>query len=1030
MENQKNRTNRILALLAVLVIILTFLVGTTWMGDIASRDTRGAARSISLLFLDELAGRREQVVANYIRDNIDVIHIAMGMLDEEDLQDLEHLRMYQRNVKALFHLERFAFVDEGGLIYTADDGIVDEISMYSIPYETISSPQVSILNPNGADKKVVIAVPIRDRNIRLDGKQLVVCFMEIDRNVMLESVSIATQNSDASFCNIYTRDGFPLSNTVLSGIASESNLFDALARSEFMGGYSLKKTLDAFREGQRGVASFNYKNESITLSYIPIDGTDWILSYMVRDSVTSSRIMPVTDGIVMRSILQSVITATVLLGLFGIILFQTRRSQHMAMEREAAEAASRVKQEELEQRLALQDKLIRQQKQAEQQAKMITALASNYRSLYYIELDRDVGTCYQTNECMDDGYQVGDSFPYLEAMTNYAHKFVAESYREEFLRYIQPASIRAELVDERVTSFRYLVIRNGRKSYEMIRFAGVRHPEDRDDHIVHAVSVCFADVDAETRKTMSQSQALKDALSAAEQASKAKTSFLSNMSHEIRTPINAIIGLNSIALHDVKEPKIRGYLEKISVSAQHLLSLINDILDVSRIESGRMVLKNEEFSFSKGLEQVNTIISGQCRDKGLHYECRINGTVDTYYVGDGMKLRQIMLNILGNAVKFTLEGGSVTFTIEEGQRFEGKATLRFIISDTGIGMSKEFLPHIFDAFSQEDSSTTSRYGSTGLGMAITKSMVELMNGSISVESEKGKGTTFTVTVTLGESSRSSAETEGEELNPHEMSVLVIDDDPIALEHAQVVLGQIGFHCEVASSGAEGLEKARIRHLRGDNYNLILVDWKMPDMDGVETTRQIRTEAGIEMPIIILTSFNWDDIMEEAMAAGVDSFVSKPLFADNVLEEFRDAFRRRKEELADVRADLKGRRILLAEDVEVNAEIVVMVLEMREVTVEVAENGRIAVDMFANHPAGYYDAVLMDMRMPEMDGLEATRTIRAMDRPDAKAIPIIALTANAFDEDVQRSLQAGLNAHLSKPLDPDVLYETLEKLIKP
>ena len=524
-------------------------------------------------------------------------------------------------------------------------------------------------------------------------------------------------------------------------------------------------------------------------------------------------------------------------------------------------------------------------------------------------------------------------------------------------------------------------------------------------------------------------EALKDALATAEHANRAKTAFLSNMSHEIRTPMNAIIGLNNIAMNDATaSDRVKEYLEKIGSSAQHLLGIINDILDMSRIESGRMTIKCEEFSFAKSLEQVNTIISGQCREKGLTYDCHIVGHIDDYYIGDAMKLKQVMINILSNAVKFTPEGGAVRFTLEEGARYDRKATLKLIISDTGIGMSEEYLPHIFEAFSQEDSSASNQYGSTGLGMPITKSLVELMNGHIEVESEKGRGTTFTVTVTLGESERKGVGTEEGELNPQEMSVLVIDDDRIALEHAQIVLGQIGIRCDTAESGWEGVDKARVRHARREDYNLILIDWRMPEMDGVETTRRIRSVVGHDTPIIILTSFNWDDIADEAREAGVDTFVPKPLFAGSVMEEFREAFRRKNEALERRTVDLKGRRVLLAEDVDVNAEIMVMVLSMREMDVDVAGNGRIAVEQFESHAPGYYDAILMDMRMPEMDGLEATRTIRAMDRADAKRIPIIALTANAFDEDVQRSMQAGLNAHLSKPVEPEALFETLEGLI--
>ena len=525
-------------------------------------------------------------------------------------------------------------------------------------------------------------------------------------------------------------------------------------------------------------------------------------------------------------------------------------------------------------------------------------------------------------------------------------------------------------------------------------------------------------------------EALKDALAAAEGASKAKTAFLSSMSHEIRTPMNAIIGLDTIALADPDiSDTTRGYLEKIDSSAHHLLGIINDILDMSRIESGRMIIKSEDFSFAKMLAQVNTIVSGQCNDKGLTYECRTDTNVHNYYVGDDIKLRQVLINILGNAVKFTSEGGAVTLVVEVPVRYDGRSTLRFTISDTGIGMSEDYLPHLFDAFSQEDASTTSRYGSTGLGMPITKSIVELMNGTIEVSSKKGEGTTFVVNVTLLDSDRADSVDDGQVGQPQDLCVLVIDDDEIACEHARVVLGRVGVSCDTAQSGVEGVEMAKLRHARRDAYDLILVDWRMPEMDGVETTRQIRQAVGEETPIIILTSYSWEDVADEAREAGVDTFVSKPLFAGSVLDEFRTAFERKNAQLVKRTADLTGKRVLLAEDMDVNAEIIAMVLALREMLVDRAENGRIAVDVFEESAPGYYDAILMDMRMPEMDGLEATRTIRALERPDATEIPIIALTANAFDEDVQRSMQTGLNAHLSKPVEPEVLFTTLEDLVR-
>ena len=537
---------------------------------------------------------------------------------------------------------------------------------------------------------------------------------------------------------------------------------------------------------------------------------------------------------------------------------------------------------------------------------MITAMASDYRCVYYANLDTDDAVCYRGDPHDPEQTPVGEHFPYLARLTWYAENCVTEMYREGFLTFVNPDNVRSRLATEPIIAYRYLAKREGREYYEMIRMAGVRRAEDRDDHIVHAVGFGLTEIDAEMRESMAKNEALAEALTVAEDASRAKTAFLSNMSHEIRTPMNAIIGLDTLALHDAGlSEQTRDYLEKIGASARHLLGLINDILDMSRIESGRVILHKEEFSLGAVLEEINTMVMSQCSDKGLHYECRVLSEMDDWYVGDATKLKEVLINILSNAIKFTEAPGSVTMTVRRTAQFEDQSTLCFRVQDTGIGMDQEFLPKIFDPFSQEDGSTKNKYGSTGLGMAITKNIVEMMNGTISVESEKGVGTVFTVFVTLKNSE----------------------------------------HEEAAPAAAPG--------------------------------------------------------QETASASGGD----------------------------EQRPTLAGRRILLAEDIEINAEIMMDVLSMEEIEADHAENGRVAVEMFSASTPGSYSAILMDIRMPEMDGLEAAAAIRALDRPDAKKIPIIALTANAFDEDVQRSLQAGMNAHLSKPVEPDHLYRTLEDLIE-
>ena len=659
---------------------------------------------------------------------------------------------------------------------------------------------------------------------------------------------------------------------------------------------------------------------------------------------------------------------------------------------------------------------------------MITALASDYRSVYHVDIDKDDAVCYRADPNDPRQSPEGVHFPYHARIVEYCELHVADEYKEGFLKFVDPDNVRAALATQDIIAYRYLARRDGEKYYEMLRMADVRHPGARPDHIVHAIGLGFSNIDEEMRETMATNRALSEALEAAEQANKAKTAFLSNMSHEIRTPMNAIIGLDSLALRNETLPEeTREYLEKIGSSARHLLGLINDILDMSRIESGRLVIRKEEFSFSSMLEQINTMVMAQCSEKGLHYECRVIGGVSDNYIGDDMKLKQVLINILSNAIKFTEAPGGVSLVVERTAVYQDHSTIKFSVKDTGIGIDQSFLPKIFDTFTQEDSTRYNKYGSTGLGLAITKNIVELMNGSITVNSEKGEGTEFIVVVTLTNSERHGHLTS---IDPKDMHILVVDDEEIAAEHARIVLEEVGIKADTCCDGREALNMLEIRHTKHEPYNLVLVDWKMPEMDGLDVAREIRKRYAKETTVIILTSFNWDEIMDEALHIGVDSFLAKPLFASNVIDEFERVARKNNMSLykEKKRADLKGRHILMAEDILVNAEIMKQIILMKEALIDHAENGRIALEMFAQSPADYYDAVLMDVRMPEMDGLEAAAAIRALKRPDAKTVPIIALTANAFDEDVQRSLQVGMNAHLSKPVEPEHLYQTLEELI--
>ena len=684
---------------------------------------------------------------------------------------------------------------------------------------------------------------------------------------------------------------------------------------------------------------------------------------------------------------------------------------------------------EMEQRLFLQEKLLHEQERREEQDKIITALASDYRSVYHVDLDTNDAVCYRSDLLAVDQHPEGVHFAYYENFANYAARYIDKNYINGFLNFIKAENIRKELSDKSTINYRYLIRRENREYYEMISFANMQSADSGDNSDVSAVVLGLTVVDAEMRDSIAKNEALGQALASAEEANKAKTAFLSNMSHEIRTPMNAIIGLAKLALQDKNvEPKTHEYLEKINGSAHHLLSLINDILDMSRIESGRLVLRKEEFSFRGMLEQINTMMMSQCAEKGLKYECKVIGSVSDYYIGDDIKLKQVLINILGNAVKFTDAPGSVTMTVRCTKVYEDRSTLKFTIKDTGIGIHKDFIPKIFDSFTQENSNRKNKYGSTGLGMAITKNIVELMNGTISVESETGVGSEFTVIVTL-KNSEHVGSAPGK-IKPRDMRVLVVDDDRVAAENAQLVLEEMGIYVDACYSVEEALRMLRVQYVKHSPYNLVLMDWMMRGKDVLDIVREIRKQYDKETTLIILTAFNWDEIVDEALACGVDGFLAKPLNAASVVNEFTRLARKNNINLMkeNRRVDLKGKRILMAEDIFINAEIMKQLMMMKDTLIEHASNGKIALEMFSDSEPGYYDAILMDVRMPEMDGLEATAAIRALDRSDAQRIPIVAMTANAFDEDVQRSLQMGMNAHLSKPVEPEHLYTTLEELI--
>ncbi len=531
------------------------------------------------------------------------------------------------------------------------------------------------------------------------------------------------------------------------------------------------------------------------------------------------------------------------------------------------------------------------------------------------------------------------------------------------------------------------------------------------------------------KMTRQQVHALEVAREEALQATRAKSEFLSNMSHDIRTPMNAIVGMTAIATaHIDDKEQVRNCLRKIALSGKHLLGLINDVLDMSKIESGKMTLTAERISLREVIEGIVSIVQTQVKGKRQNFNVHIDNIVVEDVYCDSVRLNQVLLNLLSNAVKYTQEGGTIQLSLyqEEAPQEKGGDFIRthVFVKDNGIGMTAEFLEHIFDSYSRADSKRVQKTEGAGLGMAITKYIVDAMKGTISVESEPEKGTQFHLILDL---EKAIVQEVDMVLPPWKM--LVVDDDEVLCRTAADALKSIGVESDWTLSGEKAIELVTNHHKMRDDYQIILLDWKLPGMDGLAVAKRIREVMDNDMPIILISAYDWSEFEDKARAAGVSGFIAKPLFKSTLFYGLRK-YMYADEVHDEINKDeeLSGRHILVAEDNDLNWEILKELLSDIGMELDWAENGQICLEKFQKAEQGYYDAVLMDIRMPIMNGYEATEAIRALDRQDAKEIPIIAMTADAFSEDIQRCLESGMNAHTAKPINLDEVVSLLKKYI--
>ena len=664
------------------------------------------------------------------------------------------------------------------------------------------------------------------------------------------------------------------------------------------------------------------------------------------------------------------------------------------------------------------------------QLKIVNALSRNFLNVYLLDLDTEKLQVLKLEGYVTEGLNREERsvrHEYRAVINKYAQERVHPEDRQDFLHAMDPATMRKmlEKTDEYTGHYRILV--DGEVHYFQYRCTPL---EETDSERLTKVVAGFQNIDSIVEEEAHNRQLLSDALAAAEHSNRAKTTFLNNMSHDIRTPMNAIIGFTSLAAtHIDNKEQVAQYLEKIQTSSRHLLSLINDVLDMSRIESGKVRIEENEANLASIMHDLKVIVQTDVTAKQLDFFIDTVDIVNEDVICDRLRLNQILLNLLSNAVKFTEPGGIVSVRITQTPTApKGYADYEFRVKDTGIGMAPDFVTHVFEAFERERNSTVSGTQGTGLGMAITKNIVDMMGGTIDVDSTLGKGTEFIVKLRFR--TAANAPKSGPIPQLEGLRALVADDNLHTCTNVAKMLRQIGMRADWTMSGKEAVHRAAFALEEGDDYYAYIIDWLMPDMNGIECVRRIRKVIGDDKPIIILTAYDWADIEEEAREAGVTAFCSKPLFMSELRELLESPWSGKESEAEDTgKPDFTGKKVLLVEDNELNQEIAAEILRSAGFETMLADNGAQAVHEIERASAGEYDLVLMDVQMPIMDGYEATRCIRSLTDKRKASVPIFAMTANTFAEDKHRAEKAGMNGHIAKPIEVDSLLKTLQNALR-
>ncbi len=969
------------------ILISVVLVGSTllWINNTEA----ASERTVNLLgefYLEEIADRSVSNITAAIETRTDQINSAVRELDSEHLKNEETIRDYISMVQNLNGLDIFALVDDKGMVYTADSTF-SGISRFGFLSEDITETSVYTIRNYGSDTMLAVAVPVTGKSS--DGINVVSCFTAINSEKIISSQQIQ-EVENRIYCRMFDRNGNNLVK-IAGEYPDDKNLFDIYSDgTEFAEGYSLERLKSDWQEGKSGYCVYSREETGDTyLYYKAVPGTDWIITALMRESNINRAVDSGSRQMLKYSLL---LIVTIIVSLIILFLYFLRATNK-----------------------------IRRSQNDREQLKIVGALSNEYSDVFLIDIANDSSTTLKEHGRLHS-LNEGKSRSYKETWEYFVDKYVIKDDAGKVLKTVDEKNITAIMKETEEYTFDFRVNYENALHYFQAKIVKLFGEQDR-------LILGFRNIDEQMAAEEKRRRVLQDALDAAQHANRAKTVFLNNMSHDIRTPMNAIIGYTSLAAtHIDNKEQVRDYLSKIQISSSHLLSLINDVLDMSRIESGKFRIDEKEVHLPDVIHALRNIVQADINSKQLELFIDTVDVVNEDIICDKLRLNQILLNILSNAMKFTKPGGMVSLRIIETYDVpKGYAGYEFRIKDTGIGMSKEFQEHIFEAFTREQNSTVSGIQGTGLGMSITKSIVDMMGGTISVTSEQNKGTEFIVRLKF----RIAKETvTGEIPEIKGLRALVADDDANTCQSVSKMLRSIGMRPEWTTTGREAVIRAKFALTENDEFYAYIIDWLMPDMNGIEVVRRIRSVIGDSTPIIIISAYDWSDIEEEAREAGVTAFCSKPIFLSELKSVLTQPCNtsKEKEKSENKKPDFTGRKLLLVEDNALNREIASEILKDVGFAVDIAEDGDIAVEKIRGSASGQYDLILMDIQMPHMDGYEATRQIHSLHDPEKANIPIIAMTANAFEEDRKEAINAGMNGHIAKPINTDELFRALAEIL--